>query len=376
MGKTRLMYSQRSYSLFGDYPSRSADQSQGYGSMNSDSRANQTKDQSGPIESPNMYSRYLERARTVRDKKDKESEDEIFKQFTALNERIDKNAQEVNKGITEVMENSKSSLDNLQSSINEKISNISAQYSKLEEMMNTFLESQKKLKVETESQSVQTETVIHVKGNYQANRNSSEEDHQRRKRTPLRRKRTPLQDLDRNVRQTKCSSSTGSRSELSRTIHEEPRRKEPVKIRTRTCSDSRSINSKNELRVRLQKRRLAQIEEEPNPFKNREPLPKRKPNLNASINISMNNKSVIYSSDDAENGLNDSANTTVSLLKRSFRLSPDRHSTPLKTQSSEEFISTGMHKGSDNRMVQSDWKQSPSIKSKTKRWIDFTSESE
>ena len=157
-------------------------------------------------------------------------------------------------------------------------------------MMNTFLESQKKLKVETESQSVQTETVIHVKGNYQANRNSSEEDHQRRKRTPLRRKRTPLQDLDRNVRQTKCSSSTGSRSELSRTIHEEPRRKEPVKIRTRTCSDSRSINSKNELRVRLQKRRLAQIEEEPNPFKNREPLPKRKPNLNASINISMNNK--------------------------------------------------------------------------------------
>lgn len=149
-------------------------------------------------------------------------------------------------------------------------------------MMSSFLESQKKRQVETESTSVQTETVIHIKGNYQSNRNSSEEEHQRRKRTPLRRKRTPLQELDKN---TKCS-------ELSRTIHEEPRltRKEPIKIRTRTCSDSRSINSKNELRVRLQKKRLAQIEEEPNPFKTREPLPKRRPNLNASINTSMNNK--------------------------------------------------------------------------------------
>ena len=149
-------------------------------------------------------------------------------------------------------------------------------------MMSSFMESQKKRQVETESTSVQTETVIHIKGNYQSNRNSSEEEHQRRKRTPLRRKRTPLQELDKN---SKCS-------ELSRTIHEEPRltRKEPIKIRTRTCSDSRSINSKNELRVRLQKKRLAQIEEEPNPFKTREPLPKRRPNLNASINTSMNNK--------------------------------------------------------------------------------------
>ena len=155
-------------------------------------------------------------------------------------------------------------------------------------MMSSFLESQKKRQVETESTSVQTQTVIHIKGNYQSNRNSSEEEQQRRKRTPLRRKRTPLQELDKNsqnVRISKCS-------ELSRTIHEEPRltRKEPIKIRTRTCSDSRSINSKNELRVRLQKKRLAQIEEEPNPFKTREPLPKRRPNLNASINTSMNNK--------------------------------------------------------------------------------------
>lgn len=79
------MYSQRSFSLFGDYPTRPADQSQGfviinilvrkleiifrYGSMISDSRANNSaRDQS---ESPNMYSRYLERARTVRDRKEK-----------------------------------------------------------------------------------------------------------------------------------------------------------------------------------------------------------------------------------------------------------------------------------------------------------------
>ena len=79
--KNRLMYSQRSFSLFGDYPSRPADQSQGfvqynilvcklekmfrYGSMIS----NSVKDQSS--ESPNMYSRYLERARSVRDRKEK-----------------------------------------------------------------------------------------------------------------------------------------------------------------------------------------------------------------------------------------------------------------------------------------------------------------
>jgi len=214
-----------------------------------------------------------------------------------------------------VLENSKQNLDKLTSSIGEQISNISEKCSKLEAMMSSFMEFQKKRQVETESTSVQTETVIHIKGNYQSNRNSSEEEHQRRKRTPLRRKRTPLQELDKNSI-SKCS-------ELSRTIHEEPRltRKEPIKIRTRTCSDSRSINSKNELRVRLQKKRLAQIEEEPNPFKTREPLPKRRPNLNASINTSMNNKSVIYSSDDAENGFNDTANTTLSILKnKSFRI--------------------------------------------------------
>merc|ERR1712168_603618 len=121
--KNWSMYSQRSFSLFGDYPKRPADQSQGYGSMISDSRANNsTRDQS---ESPNMYSRYLERARTVRDRKEKENEDEILKQFTALNERIDRNAKDINKGITEVLENSKQNLDKLTSSIGEQISNIS-----------------------------------------------------------------------------------------------------------------------------------------------------------------------------------------------------------------------------------------------------------
>jgi len=91
--------------------------------MISDSRANNSaRDQS---ESPNMYSRYLERARTVRDRKEKEAEDEILKQFTALNERIDRNAQDINKGITEVLENSKQNLDKLTSSIGEQISNIS-----------------------------------------------------------------------------------------------------------------------------------------------------------------------------------------------------------------------------------------------------------
>ena len=111
-------------------------------------------------------------------------------------------------------------------------------------------------------------------------------------------------------------------------------------------------------------------------------------------------QSVIYSSDDAEHGFNDSANTTLSILKnKSFRIrkrfwkehvikmrfmirlqpktskSPNRHSTPLKTQSSEELIASNM-KERDDRIVQSDWKPSPTVKSRTKRWIDFTSESE
>jgi hypothetical protein len=282
---------------------------------------------------PDMYSRYLENSRNVREQKEK-SQNQVNQ---SLYENIERHFKLIEATIQQSSNETNEKIEQNKTTLLEKMEEINEKCKKINQVVQ-LISTQVNKETVTQDQSVQTEKVLKV-----------------RKRAE--KKNITIHSIDsNNLRRSPRFSS--EENGLYGTF------------RPRSNSDSKSHGiKKSGLRVKLQKRRMADA------GGSSRHINKRRRNSIYSTSLTPSkmpnsSKSIMYTSSDGESIFDEKP----IYEKSNIKFSPEiKHSTPLKPVSSEEFIIA-------TQKLKSKYSQENELEkivnAQAKRWIDFSTDSD